>query len=120
VISIALDPDRVEAGDVLHAHIEWACSDGRPTHLDTSVYWFTEGRGDLDTGRVHSQRLSIDDRAMTGWTDVDIPVPGEGPTSYDGSLLRILWELKSELKIDGGRDETSIARLTVLPRRAAG
>lgn len=116
MITIALESERVEAGQSLQARIEWSCTDGRPTRLESTLYWFTEGRGDTDGRRIHTETLPIEEGQMTGWTQIDVRVPEDGPISYDGTLLKILWEVRSDLKVDRGSDERAVERVTVQPR----
>lgn len=108
MIQIQIDDRPVAPGGVLRGRIVARCEGQKaPRAVVVEAGWRTEGRGSRDQGDVLSQRLE----PRGGHAEIDepfeVPIPAAGPCSYDGDLLRIIWELRVRLDIPWGRDETT-------------
>jgi hypothetical protein len=117
VITIAVDPAEPEAGTRGTATV---CAEGGPTgaeRISMEVGWRTEGRGDPDSAVIHSAEFVRDGAASTEpWSvAVDFEVPAAGPVSYDGKILRIIWEVRVTAFTDG-EQRTQVEAFRVTPR----
>jgi hypothetical protein len=76
-------------GDPVTGTATWSGND-RGREVVAALYLRTEGRGDLDTLVVARARLG---KAPGGEANFSLPVPIEGPVTYHGSLLRVMWHV---------------------------
>lgn len=101
-------PGSVAPGKVLEGRVKARTESGKaPRGLVVVAGWRTEGRGRRDAHDAVTVRLDAGGGAE--WPvdgEVRIPIPAEGPVSFDGELVRIVWELRIRLDIPWGRDET--------------
>lgn len=79
-----------------------------------SLRYYTQGRGDRDSQTVVDHQFPVDtygrvDRAF------ELPVPAAGPISYDGRLIRVLWEIEARVDIKRRRDAKTIVPVLVIP-----
>jgi hypothetical protein len=84
-------------GDTLVGNCQWLPDgkDGKKTaHL--LVGWRTEGRGDIDQQTFYETDLEPQTP-----TRFSVQIPLNAPPSYDGELLRIIWEVAVGLKSKG-------------------
>jgi len=120
VIEISVVPEVVEAGEAAQARVRWTpLGGGDPARsLLITVGWHTEGRGDRDA-------LTIEECVIRAGSAVagkplqgacDFVVPANGPVSYDGRLLRVLWEVAARVDVRGARDEVERAPFRVVAR----
>lgn len=110
---IDLDTDVGECGDVVTGTVRWGPLDSAPRSIRVGLRYWTEGRGNTDSETVAEIRL---DGSTTGSGRFELPVPATGPISFDGSLIRVLWEI--ELRIDRRmRTDPDVSHpVTILPR----
>lgn len=107
MIELQLQEGAVAPGEPLRGRLTGRTESGKaPRAFVVEVGWRTEGRGKVDRHEVASVRL--EPRGTRGEIDgqIEIPLPAGGPVSYDGDLVRIIWELRVRLDIPWGRDET--------------
>jgi hypothetical protein len=76
------------------------------TAIETSVVWYTEGKGNEDLGVHFFQRLTGD--AITDRV-IEVPQPlttilPASPLSYDGRLLKIRWCIRVRVYLDDGEE----------------
>ncbi len=79
-------------GETVAGSCEWLPSgqeSGRKAKL--TVGWITEGRGDVDRGNLYAVEL-IPQRLAR----FSCKIPLSAHPSYDGELLRIIWEVRVE------------------------
>ncbi len=89
--------------------------------LVAQVRWRTEGRGIVNNAVVWQQTTPV------GMVVIGSPVeiafaatlPADGPVSYNGTLLRIIWEVEVHADIPMAADEQAALPFIVVPRWAA-
>lgn len=110
MIRIELAEPTVRNGERLKGRVAWEGSK-TPRRIEVVCRWRIEGRG--------RGREEVIDRAESEATSVpfDFEIPKEGPLTYDGTLLRIIWEVAAEADIPRGRDEEAVTVFTVVARK---
>jgi hypothetical protein len=111
MIHLTLDQHTVAAGHSLSGTLIYQQTSSRqhaPDRTTLELRWYTEGRGTCDRQTIHSLTLNPEKLA----TGVPIPftlkIPDEGPITYNGSLLRIIWEVQAKANYPGllsGKDK---------------
>ena len=76
-------------GDPVTGTATWTGND-RGRDVVAALYLRTEGRGDLDTLILARARLG---NAPGGEANFSLAVPIEGPVTYHGALLRVMWHV---------------------------
>ena len=113
MINFYLYSDTLEVGSELKGSCIWTPdTQDKDKPLKLTIGWRTEGRGDVDKEILHETELKASER-----TYFKCKIPIAGPISYDGQLLRIIWEIVvSRSKWLGRKDilETQVFR--VVPR----
>ena len=99
-ISLILDEEKVAAGDRLSGKLSYA-TQTPPKEAKVELRWRTEGRGTRDTEVVDT--CLLDPQQLT----IGIPLPflvttpADGPITYNGSLFRVIWEIKATVVFPG-------------------
>ena len=83
------------------------------------LHYRTEGRGDTDAKTIETYEFPADDYGGVN-VDFDLAVPEDGPISYDGRLIRVLWEIEARVDIKMRRDKRTTAPVLVLPTNGWG
>ena len=101
------DGDDLRLGDTVAGEISWRPEEEtRVKGLRVELLWRTEGRGDSDDAVV--ARFDGDIGETVGVTGITVPfsltLPREGPMSYDGQIIRILWTVRARADIPWGID----------------
>jgi hypothetical protein len=86
---VVLHNPTAACGEPITGTATWSGND-RGRDVVALLYLRTEGRGDLDSRIVAEARLG---RAPGGEANFSLLVPAEGPVTYHGSLLRVLWHV---------------------------
>jgi hypothetical protein len=94
--------------EMVRGAIRWGLN-GDPKRLELSLFWYTAGKGTRDVSIVETTRL--DDPGASGSKDFSFTLP-EGPYSFSGKLISLLWAL--ELTCSPG-SETVRREITVSP-----
>ncbi len=110
-LRIELDTDVAECGGLVSGIVHCGLQGDNPCQIVTQLKYVTEGKGDIDTAVV--------DQVVTSGTGgeeghVELRVPGVGPISFVGSMMRVSWEVVAHR-----RDQQNLAvsvGITVLPR----
>jgi hypothetical protein len=91
-LSIALEADKATFAprETIHGTIQWNL-DANPRHLELSLFWYTAGKGTRDVGVA--QTLRFDEAGVYGSKDFSFPLP-EGPYSFSGKLISLLWAME--------------------------
>ncbi len=114
MIAVNLTQLVLEVGEMLEGEIVWSSEKQKKIEkVNLSVGWRTEGRGDIEKGKV--QELDIFN--VPAFFKVQIPI--KGPVSYDGQLIRIIWEVSLDIKYHGlfNNEEKKIKEVfRVMPR----
>jgi len=116
VIEIDLVTDVVECGDTVAAVARWAPEEKPPRGIDVELTYHTEGRGDTDRKVVARARHDVTEGESGGELPVELTVPLEGPITYDGRLIRVIWSVTASLDMRMARDPSASHPLTVFPR----
>lgn len=111
---LALDHSVVECGGAVTGTASWS---GNSRHQQVGVvlrYW-TQGRGDTNNAVAARCVLGVDE---AGRARFRLDVPPQGPVTYNGQLLRLLWQVVVCVPVTRatGRRGLTVADLTVAPR----
>ena len=110
MIRIALSEQKVRNGEHLKGTVTFEGSK-TPRKIEVACRWRIEGRGrsrEEVVGSTESQAMTV---------PFDFEIPKEGPLTYDGKLLRIIWEVAANADLPMARDESDVATFTVVARR---
>jgi hypothetical protein len=109
-LSIVLNEDKTACAprETLRGTVRWNL-DANPRHLELSLFWYTAGKGTRDVGVVETVRF--DEPGAYGTKDFSFPLP-EGPYSFSGKLISLLWALELTSSPDS---ETSRREITLSP-----
>jgi hypothetical protein len=91
-ISVLLQ-DRKEAyrpGETVRGTAYWTLG-GQPESVEVRLFWRTEGKGSTDTEIAASK--TFQNPARTDRRDFELVLP-DGPFSYAGKLIAILWSVE--------------------------
>ena len=104
MISIILDDAKVVAGDRISGHVTYVTTEQTlPKTAKVELVWRTEGRGTKEHEIVRSLTLSPTEFSTGSAIPFAFQTPYEGPITYNGSLLRIIWEIKTTVTLPGLR-----------------
>ena len=116
MMQIALDRYEVELGDVVRGSATWTPEAGEsPRAFYVKLRWRTEGRGTPHEATLWEQRATP--TGAPPQIPFAVPLPTDWPPSYDGSLIRIIWEVVAGLDIALRADPTEKEVFSVAPRR---
>ena len=96
-IDVHLESNKIQPGAILEGFVIWHSSDDDkvPKAATLSVGWHTEGRGTND--RATLKQLCLDMNHLQASFPRRIPfsvrIPDDSPVTYNGSLLRVLWQV---------------------------
>jgi hypothetical protein len=117
VINIELRDAVVALGGTVRGQVQWDPDAKPPESVTVELRFRTEGRGTED-GRVvaGTERTFSGDPTMTApWLEFEFEVPADAPITYEGNLIRIIWEVEAGLDVPWARDPKASVGLTVLP-----
>lgn len=127
VVTIELERGPWPGDAYEHAWPVGRCVTGR-VRIDASVAtktrritacleWKTEGRGNRNTGTASRVTIHEGDlyEGMSIRYEFELRIPEDGPISYEGHLIRILWAVMVRIDIPWGRDVVERAAITVVP-----
>jgi hypothetical protein len=92
VLEIFIDGDRntFEPGDTISGKVRWFLEKETDV-LTLSLFWRTVGRGTEDMGLAES--LDFENPGLSGESSFSMKCP-EGPYSFSGTLISIVWGLE--------------------------
>ena len=108
LIALTLDrPARVyHGGETMRVEYQVDAVDPKEIQaVETSVLWFTEGKGEPDMG-VHFFRRSTPEEGqgdLRPMRRLDVELP-PSPLTYDGVILKIRWCVRVRLFLTKGRE----------------
>lgn len=82
----------------------WACD--KVSAIETSVVWYTEGKGTEDLGVHFFERNSGQTVAQRDWQaaqHIETKLPA-APLSYEGRLLKIRWSIRVRAFLNDGTE----------------
>ncbi len=97
-------------GDELKFNFQMQAIDpNRISAVETSVVWFTEGKGNEDLGVHFFQRLSGEAVTDRDWSQPQMitTILPDSPLSYEGRLLKIRWCIRVRAYLTDGTDLVS-------------
>jgi hypothetical protein len=110
VITIQLDPPQraYQPGESLHGRFRcYAGHSDEVKHVELSVLWHTEGKGDEDFGVHHFEQLAPEEAASRhAWRSFSATLP-MCPLSYEGALIKIRWAVRVRLFLKNGKEVVS-------------
>ncbi|MEZ5333211.1 MAG: hypothetical protein R2991_14475 [Thermoanaerobaculia bacterium] len=95
-------------GETVRAEVRWS-ADFAPEGVEVRLLWETRGKGDREEGVAAT--VEVPAPARQGEHTVELTLP-QGPWSYEGRLLQIVWLLDAVLWPSG---EQARADLVVSP-----
>jgi hypothetical protein len=94
MLNLTLQQSELRIGDHLTGYVQW--TGNQPAkEIKLIIQWRTEGRGSIDEAKLHAMILPPEGGHFS------FQIPSTAPYSYDGQLIRIIWEVKSIAKIAG-------------------
>ena len=114
MIELTLEAPSVHAGQVLTAHVRWR-GDRQPSRIIVAAQWETAGEGNRAWGVGRSVVIVPREGEHAAAMPVRLLIPHEGPVSFSGSLLSIIWKVKARVD-QPGRDELAEIAFHVAPR----
>jgi hypothetical protein len=109
MITIKLDEETVPAGGFLSASVDWY-GDRAVRRIIVAAQWETKGEGNAVWGVGRSTIL----KPPGG--KVRLMIPHEGPITFEGTLVKIVWKLRVQVD-QPGFDEFGEVEFKVEPRR---
>lgn len=121
MIQIRFENETVELGNEIVGQVSVSPNRKQlPKEIEIAAKWRTEGRGERDRGTVGT--LSPELENLTWLTRQQFPfrftIPDNVPISYDGDLIRFLWEVEVKLKFGWLKSQTEMAAFRVLPKNS--
>jgi hypothetical protein len=120
MIEVQLKQDQWLLGDTLQGNLIWtAAANQHPKQIIASLQWRTEGRGG---GALEVVQKVEFDMHSSDQTLIQLPfgleLPMLAPISYDGLLLRVIWEICVTVDLPGlfTKDEKNTVPIRVMPR----
>lgn len=113
---LTLDHTVAECGGAVIGTVSW--SGNRKHHrVGVALRYWTQGRGDVDAAVVARCDLGIGEAGQARFR-LDIPL--NGPVTYHGQLLRLLWQAAVQIPVSRAFTRPyaglAILDLTVVPR----
>ncbi len=105
MINVRLEKTEIIVGETLSGTLIWQTSDGSetPKNASVSIRWYTEGRGNTNHETV--QELLLDPNQLISFQRSPLPfsfqIPYDGPITYNGSLIRVIWQLEVSIQMPG-------------------
>lgn len=112
MIDIHLDHDAVTLGSTVRGRVSWTASkDVSPRKIQVFLRWHTEGRGStakdtLVTGTHECGPVSAGEEVSFPF---EFSIPEDVPVSFDGRLIRMIWEIGVQVDLPWAFDEKSAA-----------
>lgn len=95
-IAIQLESETICPGDLLSGSLIWQSPEGDqvPRKAIASLGWHTEGWGNTDQRTVQKRSFHVDPlHSSSQPIPFAFQIPDNAPITYDGALIRIIWEL---------------------------
>ena len=115
MIEIRLDEAIVEAGSPLSGEVRWRQEGRRVSRFLVAAEWRTDGFGNIATGVGRSKSFEVVGFQTEGVIRFRLLVPYEGPISFEGELVTVVWKLYARAELTGF-DEVAEADFRVVAR----
>lgn len=121
-VQVELEQGIVEVGGVFRGRLQRAGevddlasgSKQRVRAVQLTLGYETEGRGDVSERTVAEERFPVDGYGRVD-TSFRLAVPSNGPISYDGRLIRVLWRIEARVDVKLAMDRTTDIPVLVIP-----
>lgn len=115
MIDIHLTETQVRLGHFISGFATWH-TEKAPDRVSARVGWVTEGRGDRDDEYVgeESVELGSSEFAIPDRLDFSLQIPNDGPPSYDGKIVRIVWVVEVRVYLSWAKDIVTTERFRVV------
>lgn len=119
-LAIKLANDVAEVGGIFRCELKRRPNDGESNEngkvraVRLTLRMRTEGRGSEDRTDYVTEEIPVDEFGMAS-AKIDLIVPSNAPISYDGSLIRVLWQIEARTDVALARDQFSVAPVLVVP-----
>jgi hypothetical protein len=111
MIRIALSGSTVRNGERVKGTVTWEAEGSKtPRKIEVGCRWRVEGRG-----RTREEIVSSFE-SHDSVIPFDFEIPKDGPLTYEGTLLRIVWEIAAEADLPMAFDPQVVAPFTVVAR----
>ena len=110
MIRIVLSASTVKNGERVKGSVTYEGAK-TPRKLEVVCRWRIEGRG-----RGREEVIGSEESQSTAMP-FEFDIPREGPLSYDGQLLRIIWEVAANADLPMALDEHAVEPFTVVARK---
>jgi hypothetical protein len=121
LVTIQLDPAHrnYAPGGTLAGRFRWDVGyPDKVRSVELSILWYTEGKGDEDSGVHYFEEHSASDRPgeRPAWRPFATKLPSS-PLSYDGVMVKIRWCVRVRVFLESGKDVVGekVFRLGDLP-----
>lgn len=117
MIAIEIDRQTVAVGDFVTGHVRWSSTDDRRVRqIVVGLEWRTDGPGNCAHGVTRAMHFDPKPGDRTAFFPFRLMVPHEGPVSFKGELITMLWHVR--VRIDQfGIDELAEKPFRVTLRR---
>lgn len=114
MINFYLNSDSFEIGSKLTGSCLWTPNNSnRQKPLKLTIGWRTEGRGEVDKQILYETEIQPFQK-----THFQCKIPFSGPVSYDGHIMRIIWEIAViRMKLLGLHDVFKTQEFRVIPQQ---
>jgi hypothetical protein len=114
-VRLVLDDGMVPCGGVVKGLVTWS-GNRKHDRVGVVLRYQTQGRGDVNASVVARCELGTDE---AGQAPFRLDVPAEGPVTYHGQLLRLLWQVAVQIPVTKAAIRptvgAAITDLTVVP-----
>ncbi len=112
-ISLSLDADVTECGDVVTGEVSWGAGDRVARRVVVALRFSTSGAGlPPDIGGPSEVEFA---GTASGRERFELAVPANGPISFEGRTISVAWQVEARLDHRAERDPVTTETLTVLP-----
>ena len=115
MIDVRLSDSTISRGNSISGSATWTGTKP-PDRVTARVGWVTEGRGDENSEYFDEAEMEISGSEFGSVESFSftLRVPIDGPPSYDGKILRILWVVEVRLDLPWAKDEKAAAPFRVV------
>ncbi len=111
MLNLRLQQTEWTAGEWLSGTVTWM-GQKSPQEIQIAIAWRTEGRGTVDTAKLHEISFT------PSGGNFRYQISPTGPYSYDGQLIRVIWEVSAVAKMGGllSKSPKEVKVFRVVPR----
>jgi len=120
MLKFRVDRSQLTLGETVRGQGTWTAEkDVSPRSVTLRVGWRTAGRGTPQTGFFFEKRVEPGPVRAGQTVDIDFEcrLPDQAPVSYEGKLIRVLWEVSIQVDLPWAFDENGAELIHVGPRR---